>query len=160
MLDVGYIWAKNEWRDVRLWTLELLGLAKPNQRQEGIKALMRGVKTSISVSRCRENPDCAAIFPRNLPRQRERLGAWTHVRGRVGLGVNPDHPQPKTRTGCGWGKGGNTKGGSAEVKSSPLLLAPPTTHFPLPPTYFIRRKLSEECRLLRENFKLAELQIL
>ena len=45
--------------------------------------------------------------------------------GRGGLGVNPDHPsQPKTRTGCGWGKGGNTKGGS-EVKSFPLLLAPP-----------------------------------
>ena len=141
MLVVGYICAKHEWRDVRLWTLELLGLAKPNQRQEGIKALMRGVKTSISVSRCRENPDCAAIFPRNLPRQRERLGAWTHVRGRGGLGVNPDHPQPKTRTGCGWGRWKHKRRLRGEIFPPPISSSFSPT-IPPPPTYFIGRKPS------------------
>ena len=92
---------------------------------------MRGVKTSRF--RCQ---DVVRILipprylPQNLPRGKDSAGlggvdACPEKGGRGGLGVNPDHPsQPKTRTGCGWGKGGNTKGGS-EVKSFPLLLAPP-----------------------------------
>ena len=116
---------------VGLWTLKSLGLAKPNLKQEGMRrAYARCQDVAISVSRCRENPDSPAIFaPKFAARQRQRIGrgvdACPEKGGRGGLGVNPDHPsQPKTRTGCGWGKGGNTKGGS-EVKSFPLLLAPP-----------------------------------
>ena len=103
---------------------------------------MRGVKTSISVSRCRENPDSAAIFAPKFAEAKRALGGvdpCPEKGGRGGLGVNPDHPQHRLRMR----KGGNTKGGS-EVKSFPLLLAPPPPlHLP---TYFIGRKPSGGCQ--------------
>ena len=82
---------------------------------------MRGVKTSISVSRCRENPDSNAIFAPKFAAAKRALGGvdpCPEKGGRGGLGVNPDHPQPKTLHRLRMRKGGNTKGGS-EVKSFP-----------------------------------------
>ena len=59
------------------------GLAKPNLKTgRDESALMRGVKTSISVSRCRENPDSSAIFAPKFAAAKRALGAWTHVRRR------------------------------------------------------------------------------
>ena len=116
---------------------------------------MRGVKMSISVSRCRENPDSAAIFAPKFAEAKRALGGvdpCPEKGGRGGLGVNPDHPQHRLRMR----KGGNTKGGS-EVKSFPLLLAPPPPlHLP---TYFIGRKPSGGCQsVVAGKFKLPELQ--
>ena len=137
-----------------------LGLAKPNLKTgRDESALMRGVKTSISVSRCRENPDSSAIFAPKFAAAKRALGGvdpCPEKGGRGGLGVNPDHPRPKTRTGCGWGKVETQKAAQQRWNlSPPISPSPPPAH---PPTYFIRRKPSEECQLLRENFKLAELQ--
>ena len=61
---------------------------------------MRGVKTSISVSRCRENPDSSAIFAPKFAAAKRALGGvdpCPEKGGRGGLGVNPDHPQPRNR---------------------------------------------------------------
>ena len=98
-----------------------LGLAKPILNRKGRNALMRGVKTPISVSRCRENPDCVAIFPPKFAAAKRALG-----------GVDPCPEKWGARVGLGrlilitlvenlhrlrMRKGGNTKGGSVEVKS-------------------------------------------
>ena len=48
-------------------------------------ALMRGVKTSISVSRCRENPDCAAIFPPKFAAAKGALGGVDPCPGKGGI---------------------------------------------------------------------------
>ena len=63
------------------------GLAKPILNRKGRNALMRGVKTPISVSRCRENPDSAAIFPPNLQSAKRALRGVDPCPEKWGAGV-------------------------------------------------------------------------
>ena len=122
MMKLGY----------ELW--HFLGLAKPNLKTgRDESALMRGVKTSISVSRCRENPDSSAIFAPKFAAAKRALGGvdpCPEKGGRGGLGVNPDHPRPKTRTGCGWGKVETQKAAQQRWNLSPPIS--PSSPLPTP----------------------------
>ena len=48
---------------------------------------MRGVKTSISVSRCRENPDSSAIFAPKFAAAKRALGGVDPCPEKWGAGV-------------------------------------------------------------------------
>ena len=61
------------------------GLAKPILNRKGRNALMRGVKTPISVSRCRENPDSAAIFAPKFAAAKRALGGVDPCPGKGGI---------------------------------------------------------------------------
>ena len=96
-------------------------------------------------------------LPQNLPQQRERWGAWTHVRrrgegGDQGLILITLSPKPaQVADEEGWKHKRRLRG---EIFPPPISPSSPPAH---PPTYFIRRANPREGvrQLLRENFQVS-----